>query len=102
MSYMLVMWAEPGNGRKPFHKVEDLTETGGEVRLPLGAGKYMVNTKTLSTEEARLYRKDVDAGLDPLERIFPPEVEKLGPEEEQEQGKGDGSGDPVGGGDGQV
>lgn len=97
MSYLLVMWAEPGHGATPLHKVEDLAETGGAVHLPLGVGKFMVNTKTLSTEEARLYRKDVAAGIDPLARIFPEEKE-----EEQEQGKGDGSGDPVGGGDGQV
>ena len=69
MSYLLVLWGN-GEGERLNHKVENLAETQGETRLTLGDGKFMVVTKTLTPEQARQYRKDVAAGIDPLLPIF--------------------------------
>lgn len=94
MSYVLVLWGNPG--KKALHKVENLTETGGEIRLPLGPGRHKIGVTSITPEAARAYRKAVAKGENPIKAVLDatPGDTPAEPEEEQEQGKGDGSGDP--------
>ncbi len=69
MSYMLVMWSK--KDEKPANtKVENLTETGGLIHLPLGAGSYSMTLTAITAEEARAYRKAEAKGENPIEAIF--------------------------------
>lgn len=69
MSYLLVMWNEKGAGGPVNTKVEDLTESGGLVRLPLGAGSYSIQTQAINGEAARAYRKAEANGENPIEAV---------------------------------
>lgn len=100
MSYLLVMW---GNlGEEALHKVENLTETGGEVRLPLGPGRHKVSVTSITPEAARAYRKAVANGDNPIKAVVDATPGAASAEPPQPEGENPNPGDPVGGGDGQV
>lgn len=65
MSYALVMWGEQGT--RPNHKVEDLDESKGFVRLPATDGSYKVTVIGLNSDGVRAYRKAKNNGDDPLD-----------------------------------
>lgn len=68
MSYALVMWGEAGADR-PSHKIEDLDESKGFIRLPAADGEFRVVIVGISDEGARAYRKAENNGDDPVEAV---------------------------------
>lgn len=68
MSYALVMWGEAGADR-PSHKIEDLEESKGFIRIPAADGEFRVVVVGLSDEGARAYRKAENNGEDPVEAV---------------------------------